>query len=131
MRDGEGWERLPELAADVVADADRDLVELVEHVQLRQRDRVEAVEHGRGAEDGEVEPAGAARAAGDRTELVAARAEVLAVRVVELRRKRAAADARRVSLGHDDHAMHVLRCHYQSREDAARQVVRYTYALRQ
>src|SRR3954452_9248394 len=97
VRDGEGGERLPALAADVVAGADGDLVEIIEDVELRQRDLVEAVEHRRGAHDREVEPAGAARPAGDGAELVATPAEMLAVRVAfELRRERAAADARRV-----------------------------------
>src|SRR3954453_14461462 len=95
MRDGEGGERFPELAADVVADADGDLFELVEHVQLRQRDRVEAVEHRGCAKYRQVQPAGAARTSGDGAELIAARAEVLTVLVVQLRRERAAADARR------------------------------------
>src|SRR3954453_17813211 len=102
MRDGEGGERFPELAADVVADADRDFFELVEHVQLRQRDRVEAVEHCGRAKYGQVEPAGGPRTAGHGAELVAARAKVLAVLVVQLRWERAAADARRVRLRHAD-----------------------------
>src|SRR5437868_3918730 len=98
MRDSESRERLPDFRADVVADADGDFLELIEHIELGQGDGIESVQHRRGAEDGEVEPAGAARAAGHGAELVAARAQMLAVIVVQLRRKRATADARGVRL---------------------------------
>src|SRR5205814_4749840 len=111
-------------SADVVAGADGDLVELVEDVELRQGEGVEAVEHRRGPHDREVEPAGTAGAAGDGAELVAAAAEVLAGRVVELRRERAAADARRVRLGHAQHAVDVLRGHAEAGAYAAGHRVR-------
>ena len=118
MRDGEGGERPPALAADVVFGADGDLVELVEHVELGQRHGVDAIEHDGGAQHGEVEPAGAARASGHRPELISALAQMLAGRVVQLRRERAAAHARGVRLGHPFHAMDVLRRDAQAGADA-------------
>ena len=64
------------LALEAVAGADRDLVELVEDVELRDRERVEAVDaHGVAHRD-RVEPAAAPRPAGGRAVLAAALAQI-------------------------------------------------------
>ena len=65
-------------AVQLIADADLDLVEAVENVELGERDAVDAAgAHGLAHQHG-VEPAAAARAAGDGAEFVAALAERLA-----------------------------------------------------
>ena len=60
-----------------VADADGDLGERREHVELRQRERGDAVDADREAQRDEVEPAAAALAAGDGAELAAELAHAL------------------------------------------------------
>ena len=77
------------LAVELVADADLQLLEAVEHVELGQRDAVDAARRAGLAHQRRVEPAAAALAPGDGAELVAALAEALADRVVELGRERA------------------------------------------
>src|ERR1700682_3530748 len=119
LSDREGGEGPPGLAADVVRGANRDLLEFIEYVELGEGNRVEPVQHDGRPLHGEGEPAGAARAAGDRAELVAALAEVLALRIVEFRWELAAADARRVGLDHADDFTDVLRRHAQACADAA------------
>src|SRR6185437_8637661 len=71
--------------AQPVSDADRQLGELREHVQLRQRQRRDAVDPHRVAESDEVEPAAAPLAAGDRAELAAQLAQPRLVRALDLR----------------------------------------------
>src|SRR5437588_5178288 len=104
MRGGECGIRAPPFAMNVVVGADRNLVELVEHIEFRERDLVDAVDRRARADDRQIEPAGATRSSGHGSKLVAARAEMLAVLVVELCRKRAAADARRVRLHDRNHS---------------------------
>ena len=91
--------------ARAVADADRQLGEVGEDVELRQREPVDAV-HAHGVAEGdEVEPAAAALAAGHRPVLAAELAQPLLVRALDLRRERALADARDVGLRDADHAV--------------------------
>src|SRR6478736_5776041 len=85
-------------AADVVGDADRDLLEAGEDVELGDDEVGDAVDaRGVAADDG-VHPAAAARTARRRAVLGARLAEELARVVVQLGRERALADAGRVGL---------------------------------
>ena len=86
-----------------IADADLDLLEPVEHVELGQGDAVDAGDLDRLAHHHRVEPAAAALAPGDDAELLALCAQRLADLVCELGRERAAADARRIGLGDAEH----------------------------
>jgi hypothetical protein len=90
-------------AATAIGGAEIDLVKAVEHVELGQRDTVDAAGLDRLPHCHRVKPAAAPLASGDDAEFAAALAELLADRVVELGRKRAAADARRVGLGDTEH----------------------------
>ena len=67
---------LVQLAVHLVAGADRDPLERVEHVELGHREPGEPVHARRVAHDHRVEPAAAARAPGRRAELVAERAHL-------------------------------------------------------
>ena len=96
---------------ELVGDADGDLVEVVEDVELGEGDGVDAVQELGVAGGDRVEPAAAARAAGDGAELVAAAAQELAGRVGQLARERAAADPRGVGLEHADGAVDPRRRH--------------------
>src|SRR6185312_5095952 len=87
----------------LVAGADLDLVEPVEHVELGQRDAVNPADAAGLAHQHRVEPAAAPRPAGDGAELAAALAEPLTGFVVELGRERTAADACRIGLGDAEH----------------------------
>ena len=77
----------------------------IEHVELRQRDRVEAVDAHRVAPDDRVEPPAAPRPPGGGPVLVTARLEQVGERSRELGGERPAAHARRIRLGHADHAV--------------------------
>lgn len=72
------------LSVELVADANVEFVEAVEHVQLRQRDPADAARHHRLAHHDRVEPAAAALASGHRSELVSALSQPLAGLVLEL-----------------------------------------------
>ena len=72
-------------------------------VQLVEDDAADAVDVDGVAQRHGVEPADAAAPAGRRPELVAPRGDPLADRVVQLRRVRPGADARRVGLHDPDH----------------------------
>src|SRR6185503_9044036 len=78
---GAGREMLDALALQLVADADRELREAVEHVELGERDAVDAADAHRLAHHRGVEPAAAALPPRDGAELVPARAELIADRV--------------------------------------------------
>ena len=82
-------------------------------------ERVEAVD-ARGVAHGDrVVPAAAARPTGRRAVLLAALAQALAHLVVQLGRQRPLADARRVGLGHAEHAVDRLRPDAEPGADAA------------
>ena len=114
MSHGEGGERRPSFATHVVAGADGNLVEVVEHVELGQGDGVETVQHHRRAQHREIEPSGPPRAAGDGAVFVAALAKMLANVVIELGGERAAAHPRGVGLGHAEDAADVFRSNTQA-----------------
>src|SRR5512132_4406545 len=79
-----------------IPQADGNLCECGEHVELRERERREAVQpHGVAKRD-EVEPAAPALPTGDRAELAAELAELLLLRGLDLARERPLADARDV-----------------------------------
>ena len=103
------------LAVEPVADADLELVEAVEHVELGQRDAVDAADLDGLAHQHGVEPAAAPLAPRDGAELVPALAEPLADLVVELGRERPGADARRVGLGDAEHVADGARAHARAR----------------
>ena len=86
-----------------VADADLELRQLVEHVELGQRDAVDAANFPRLPHQDRVEPAAAARPPGHRAELVAALAEQAPGLVLELGRERPLAHPRRIGLGDAEH----------------------------
>src|SRR5581483_563571 len=71
-------------AVDFVAGGDGDFVEFVEDIELGDAEPLGAIDHVGVAEEREVEPAGAAGASGDGAEFVAALADGIAERVVEL-----------------------------------------------
>jgi hypothetical protein len=75
-----------------IADADGDLREVREHVELREREPVDAVHANRVAKGDEVEPAAAAAASGDDAVLVSELAHPLLVRSFDLRRERPLTD---------------------------------------
>jgi hypothetical protein len=87
------------LAVEHVADADLQLVEAIENVELGERNAGNAVGGDRLAYQRCVEPAAAALAARDRTEFMTLLAEELTDLVLQLGRERAFADASRVGLG--------------------------------
>ena len=93
------------VAVVLVAGADRDAIERVEHVELRHRDVGQSVDPRRVAHHDGVEPAAAARAARRRAELVAEGTDALAHRLVHLGRQRSRADARGVRLHHAEHGV--------------------------
>ena len=90
-------------AVQLVADADLDLGQAVEHVELGDAQARDAVDDHRALEQRRVEPAAAARPPGHRAALLADRRQVMAdrSRLVDrqLGRERPAADARGVGLG--------------------------------
>src|SRR5207237_6090518 len=83
---------------EAVSDADRDLVELVQTVELRDRHGLGAGELDRGPRDQRVEPARAAGTARGGPVLVTALSQELARLVGEPGRKRPLSDAGRVGL---------------------------------
>ena len=98
-----GGDGVGKLAVDAVAGADGDLDALVHDVHLGDDEPFRAVDHVGVAEQGEVEPAAAARAAGDGAVLLAAGAEEVRRRVVDLGGEGAFADAGDVGLCDADH----------------------------
>src|SRR4051794_25594890 len=85
-------------SAKLVLGAHGWVVEVREHVELRERELVDAVHADRVAKGNEVEPATASASAGDRAVLVAELAHPVLVCPFDLRRERAFADARHVCL---------------------------------
>ncbi len=90
-------------AVEAIADAELDLVEAVEDVELGQSDALDAAGADRLPHQHGVEPAAAARPAGDDAELLALGAERLADLVELLGRERPGADPRRVGLADAEH----------------------------
>src|ERR1039457_5574998 len=90
------------LAADAIAHADRNRVDVTQHVELGHHDAVETVDGSGVAQQGRIEPAATPRTAGDRAEFFAAGADPLARAVEGLGGKGSAADARDVGLGDAD-----------------------------
>src|SRR6185312_1587239 len=107
------------LAVQLVGDADGDLVEVVEHVELGQRHGADTVEELAVAGRHRVEPAAAPGPAGDGAELVAAMAQDLARGVRQLAGEGAAADARGVGLEQAHGAVDSRRRHAGARAGAA------------
>ncbi len=108
---------------ELVADADLDLVERVEHVELGQRDAVEAVDLGGVARGEGVEPAAAAGPSGRDAVLAPALADELADLVLALDHlggEGAFADARGVGADDAEHAGDALRRETQPDAGAAR-----------
>src|SRR6202034_1530339 len=91
------------LAVQAVTGRDLDGLKAVENVKLGQRQAVDAASAHRLAREHRVEPPAAARATGIGAEFATALADQPADLVVELGRKRAAPDARRVSFGDAKH----------------------------
>ena len=92
-------------AVEPVADADLELGQLVEHVELGEGDAVDAADFPRLAHEAGVEPAAAARPTGHRAELLAALAQEPARLVLELGGERPLAHARGVGLGDAEHVV--------------------------
>ena len=99
------------LAVQHVADANLDLVEAVEHVELGQGDAGDPVDRHRLAHQHGIEPAAAALAPRHGAELVPLLAEELANLVVLLRRERSLADAGRIGLGDAEYIADTARPH--------------------
>ena len=93
------------LAVHFVADADRDLVQFVEHVELSDDQRVDAIHRGGVAGERNVEPAAAARATRHRAELFAHLADLFAERAVVFAGEGSGTDAGDVGLGDADDAV--------------------------
>src|SRR5215469_185546 len=91
------------LAVHVIGDADRDLVEAGQHVELGDEQVGDAVHPGGVPRDHRVEPAGAPGSARGHAELTAGGAQPLAGRVVELGREGPGADPGGVGLDDADH----------------------------
>src|SRR5580704_13516389 len=91
------------LAVEPIADADLDLLEAVEDVELGQSEAADAAGAHRLAHQHGVEPATAPRPAGDDAEFLAALAERLADLVELLGRKRPGADTGGVGLADAEH----------------------------
>src|SRR5215472_12681164 len=111
------------LAVHVIGDADRDLVEAGQHVELGDEQVGDAVHPGGVPRDHRVEPAGAPGSAGGHAELAAGRAQPLAGRVVELSREGPGADPRGVGLDDADHLADVRRADAGADAGAARRRV--------
>ena len=88
---------------ELVADADLDLLEAVENVELGERDAVDAARLDRLAHKNRIEPAAAALASGDDAELAALLADAGADLVMKLGREGAFAHACRISLSDAEH----------------------------
>jgi len=86
------------VVGQAVADANRDLVEAREDVELRQGERRDAVDTHGEAQRHEIEPAAAAHTARHCPELAAELADALLRRALDLAGERALADARDVRL---------------------------------
>src|SRR6266550_960558 len=96
-------ELLVELTVRLIAGAEPDSLESVEHVQLRDCQIREAI-HARGiAHDDAVEPSAAARTTRGRAELVSELSHSRRQRLIEFGRQRSVADACRIGLHHADH----------------------------
>src|SRR5262249_60246979 len=98
-----GRQVVRDLAAVPVGDANLDLVEAVEDVELGERDPRNAADLDRLAHHHGVEPAAAPLASGHHADLPAAPAQALTDLAPELGREWAAADARGVGLGDTEH----------------------------
>ena len=100
---GVGGEIIKRLVAELIAGADFDRVEPVQHVNLGERNAGDARHRDRLAHQHGVEPAAAALAARDGAEFMAALAEPLSGIIVEFGRERPRPHARRISLGDAQH----------------------------
>src|SRR5215472_16126799 len=96
-------------SAELIRDAQFDLVEAVEHVKLRQCNAVDAACDDRLTHQYGIEPAAAALASRDGAEFGAARAETLPGCVGQFRRERTFAHARRVGFDDAKHITHIAR----------------------
>src|SRR5262249_3639362 len=92
-------------AVQPVADADLELRQLVEHVELRQRDAVYAADFARLAYEAGIEPAATAWPSRHRAELNAALADEPSRLVLEFGRERPLASPRGVGLGDAEHVV--------------------------
>src|SRR5580693_3220827 len=102
-----GGNFIGQLSLEFVADADGDLFELVEDVQLGDYQPLRAVDLVGIAKHWNVEPSAASRTARYRAVLVAALAQQISGRIVNLGGKRAAADAGDVGFGDGDYGADV------------------------
>mmetsp|Transcript_23197 Transcript_23197/g.54782 ORF Transcript_23197/g.54782 Transcript_23197/m.54782 type:complete len:566 (+) Transcript_23197:2995-4692(+) len=104
-----------QLAIQFVADADLDLGQAIQHIELGQAQAGDAVDDGGTLQRSRVQPAAAARTTGDRAPLLPDGGQVVADGAghlpVELGREGAGADARRVGLGDAEHVVQHLRPH--------------------
>src|SRR2546430_741539 len=105
---------------EAVADADRQLAEGRQHVELRQRQGGHSVQANGVAKRDQVEPAAAALAARDRSEFASELAQALLVGAFYLGRERPLADARHICLGNADHLVDPGRADADARRRAAR-----------
>ena len=111
------------LAIGLVGSADLDAVDGTEHVELGERDVRQAVDVDGVARDDRVEPAAATLAPRRDTVLVPRLAQRRAVVVEQLRRERAAADAREVRLGDAQDLLDVRGADARAGHGAARRAV--------
>ena len=95
----------------MIAGADLDAVETIEHVELGQRQAVDAADPHGLAHQHRVEPAAAALAPGVDAEFLAAAADLLADLVMQFGRKRALADPGRIGLADSEHVADRARAH--------------------
>src|SRR4051812_27378657 len=95
----------------LIADADFERLEAVEHVELGQRDAADTANLDRLPYQHGVEPAAAAGPPGDGAEFMADLADARADLVAELAGEGTAADARRIGLGDAQHIADAAHAH--------------------
>ena len=108
VRGGAGGQRgngIVLLALDLVANADRNLVEHIQHVELGNHPPVHAIDHLRVTQKRQVDPATAAGASCNCAVLIAARAELIGDCAFHLAGKRAATHAGAISFGYADYGL--------------------------
>src|SRR6185437_5745632 len=100
-----GWHIRKIFSVAPISDADGNLFEFVQHVQLCNHQAVKAVDHRRVPQKRDIEPAATARASSDRSKFLAGLAQFLAPFIIRFGGKRPAADARDIGFRNSDYAL--------------------------